>query len=171
MAEPIEIIIRQGGQNGAGLTGSFGGGVGVGSQNVSSRMGAFNQLMGNTSPGDGLFKNFDVVSKEIVDYLKGNVKQAISYSISQYGDMTGNYIGQRQIQNVMSVTGDMIGVVMAGVKLGAPGLAVAIAAKTVSASMQLRSFIIDVKKQNIQAEFMRERAGSTLGSGSRGTYV
>ena len=169
MAEPIEIIIRQGGAGGSLNYGSGSGGS-LGARRSGARMEAFNQLMGNDEPGSGLLKNFTAIDKEIIDYLKGNAKQAIMYGISQYGDMTGDYVGQRQIQNAISAAGDMIGIAMAGIRYGAVGLAVALSAKTVSTSMQLRSFIIDVKKQNIQAEFMRERAGSTLGSGSRGTY-
>lgn len=177
MAEPIEIIIRQGGQNGAGFGGGNNGNAPSGGARSTGRNAPWN-LSGADEKTDVLLKNLTIGEMMIIDYAKKNAKQLINFGIAQYGNLTGDYIGQRNIRNVMSVASSLTNIAMGavmGFKMGGPygavvGAGIALAGEVANVGMQYQTYQTDIKKQNLRADIMRERAGSTLGSGSRGTY-
>ena len=167
MAEPIEIIIRQGGSaGGVGPAGSSGTGLG----GAAAKRGQTTGLLDQNEPGNGLMKQLTLGDAMLIDAMKSQARQIISYGISQYGNLTGDYIGQRNIKNAISVVTDITTIGIATGKYGLPGFIAASIAEVGKIGTQYISYTLDIRKQNIQAEFMRERAGSTLGSGSRGTY-
>jgi len=170
MAEPIEIIIRQGGQGGLGFSGGSGNqqvGPGIASGSRGSRTGL---LSGSMEPGEGLMKQLTLGDAALIGTLKSQIKQGIYYSITQYGNTTGNYIEQRNIRNALSLASTLSAVVIGSVVGGPVGMVASVVLAGTSIVAQKMNYDTDIRKQNIQAEFMRERAGSTLGSGSRGTY-
>lgn len=94
-------------------------------------------------------------AKAIAAYMG---KQAANYAVSNYGNLTGDYIAQANIQGTIEVAGLMalavtgpVGAVAAGA-----GLALRAASKT-----------IDISKQNQQTAYLRERTGMATYSGGR----
>lgn len=164
MAEPIEIIIKQGGTGGDG----FGSGTGgaVGNKPSSAAL----------SRGKGLFQEEDnlvanaVVDAQIVSALIGQVKSSISFGISSYGNMTGDYVGQQRMNETLSIIGDLTTIGLATWKFGSAGLIASGIVVTVNKGMQIINWKTDVAKQNTEASFARERSGNSLNNRSAGTY-
>lgn len=144
MAQPIEIIIRQGGH-------------GSGDKKDKKKK-------------DKKKKEFDTATHYLLNALQSNVKSIINYSISNYGNMTGNYIGQAQINASLEIASTLGTIGLATAKYGAFGFIGATLTVGVNKGLQVFSHYIDVQKANTQASFMRERSGNSLNNGSAGTY-
>lgn len=158
MAEPIEIIIRQGGQGGTG----FGSGTG----------GAVNGSSGASKDSKSENKTIlkSIISNQYVGFVKNQVKSAIMYSLNNFGNMTGDYIGQTEIGQALSIVSDLSSVVMGAYVGGAPGAILAIGNIAFNKGQQMFNGYIEITKQNTQASYMRERSGNSLNNGSSGTY-
>lgn len=89
-------------------------------------------------------------------------KQLASYGVSQYGNLTGNTIQQRQIDNALQI-GSYIGQIAVGGWVGA------IAVATQLTTQGINNFI-STRKANQQAELLYERSGNITIDGGRGTY-
>ena len=150
-----------------------------------------NKLPGGTQPtptptpdgGSGTESdNESALSKfamhQFFNFVESQAKQAVSYSISNIGNFTGDFNEQRQVTALMTLAGKAISLgtsIVAGAKIGGvPGAIVAGVFATSSMIIQdvraerLKSFA-DAKK-NHQIEQLRQRSGMySLMDGSRGT--
>lgn len=171
MAEPIEIIIRKG-------TGGDGSGFGIAGSNESKAM---RGLGFGKEAEDFLKKNEQSGNKMLAAATAAalaTLKKSINYQISQYGNMTGNYIEQAEMQLTLSVVQDIGGVVgatatgaMAGGPVGAViGAVVGTTNLIVNKSFEYRTLQTNVAKLNTYANIMQERSGNMYNNGSRGTY-
>lgn len=174
MAEPIEIIIRKG-------EGGTGTGFGIPGAELSSA--ALNRGSMFGKEGETFLKNnsqddADRFNKSVIAFIIANTKRAINYGISQYGDMTGNYIQQAEFQlanemlnNMLAIGGAFIG---GTVKTGNPIIG-AIAAGFTAGSIgvgygfQYQSLQRNIQKLDTYSNIMQERSGNTYNNGSRGT--
>lgn len=80
-------------------------------------------------------------------------KQALSYAVSNYGNLTGDYIGQARINETLEVAG-LIGMAVAGGWVG-------VAAAVGSVAIKAVNRYVDVKKSEIQSNAMRIRTGAS----------
>lgn len=80
-------------------------------------------------------------------------KQALSYAVSNYGNLTGDYIGQARINETLEVAG-LIGMAVAG---GWVGVAAAVGSLAIKAVNRY----VDVKKSEIHSNAMRIRTGAS----------
>lgn len=85
-------------------------------------------------------------------------KRALQYGIQNYGNLTGDYVGQANISAGLQVAG------LVAMALQGP---VGIAAAAVSLGTQALSYGIDMNKRNREAQFLRERTGMIGISGGR----
>lgn len=109
--------------------------------------------------------------------IASNTGKAIArYAISQYGDMTGDYIGQRKIdyaigvaETVISIGSSTIMGGMAGGIYGAVfGFATSVVSAGVSASTSLKEYEKNVTRANNLANYNAQRIGAILVNGNRG---
>lgn len=89
-------------------------------------------------------------------------KQLASYGVSQYGNLTGNTIRQRQIDNALQV-GSYIGQIAVGGWVGAIAVGVQLTTSGINNAIATR-------KANQQAELLYQRSGNITIDGGRGTY-
>lgn len=85
-------------------------------------------------------------------------KRALQYGIQNYGNLTGDYVGQANISAGLQVAG------LVAMALQGP---VGIAAAAVSLGTQALSYGIDMNKRNREAQFLRERVGMASIYGGR----
>lgn len=134
MAEPIEIVIRK-------------------TQETSQQ-----SQVGATPSSD---KGQESISKKAVNTALVNAgKQLASYGIAQYGNLTGNTIRQRQIDNALNVAG-YIGQIAVGGWVGAISVATQLTTNAIST-------IAEANKTNRQAEMLYQRSGNATINGGRG---
>ena len=79
-------------------------------------------------------------------------RQALSYAVSNYGNLTGDYIGQTRINEGLEVAG-LIGMAASG-WVGAAAAGGSVVIKAVNR-------YVDVKKSEIQSKAMRIRTGAS----------
>lgn len=103
----------------------------------------------NSSPRNGGVTNAVVANV---------AKKAIQYGISQYGNLTGDYVTQANISAMIEIGGL--------VAMAATG-PVGIAAAVTSLGIQAANYGIDMAKKRRETEFLRERTGMTQNSGGR----
>jgi hypothetical protein len=127
-----------------------------------------NQVNANASevsfaPSGGEFakanegKISDIRTGAINAGLIGLGKQALSYGLSNYGDLTGDHIGQTRLNEGLEVAG------LVGMALSSPVGAIAALG---SVGIKAANRYIDVKKSEIASEALRQRVGLSR-SGSR----
>lgn len=97
----------------------------------------------------------DNASKAIAAYMG---KQAANYAVSNYGNLTGDYIAQANIQGAIEL-GGMIGLAFTG-PLGAAVALTGIALKAAAEQTE-------IYKSNLATSNLRERVGMTYYSGGR----
>lgn len=88
-------------------------------------------------------------------------KQGLQYAVSQYGNLTGNSIGQRNINNGIEVA-SMITTIAIGGVVGA----IAVATQT---AINVANQGISNARANQVANMMYERSGNITRNGGRGT--
>jgi len=168
----IEIVIKQGGS----------GGNGTGESSSKTLSGQIKKIKN---------KLFDATEQAAMSYAINTAmsltKSNINYAINNYGNLTGNYIAQREINKALDVLGKAQGIINAGVSgaltgagfgggvYGAvAGAAIGVTTATIQTANQIAqsyiSFATGISKSNYQNQFTREMMGQSLGSGSRGTY-
>lgn len=104
----------------------------------------------------------DIERKAINTALINAGKQLASYGLSQYGNITGNTIRQRQIDNTLQIA-SYVGQVLAGGWVGAISVGVQLTTSGISNAVATR-------KANQQAELLYQRSGNVTLNGGRGTY-
>lgn len=100
-------------------------------------------------------KEKDNTSKAVAAYM---TKQALSYAVSNYGNLTGDYIAQANIQGAIEI-GGLIGLAATG-PIGAVAAATGLVLKAASQE-------IEIYKKNIETENLRMRVGLVNYSGGR----
>ena len=119
----------------------------------------------------------DFARHKFFNFVESQAKQAVSYSISNIGNFTGDYVQQQQVQDAVSVVSTLIDIGMAavaGAKYGpwgaAIGAGVVIAGKAITQGQQLVAGYAQNSLQNRQIAQLRTRAGlNSTNNGSRGT--
>lgn len=137
MAEPIEIVIRK-------------------TQDTSTQ--------GNVSSGGDQTpkKDESTTQKAIKTALVSAGRNIASYGLSQYGNITGNTIAQRNIENALNIAG-YIGQIAVGGWVGAIAVGVQLTTQAFNNS-------IATTRANQQAELLYQRSGNITIDGGRGTY-
>lgn len=103
-------------------------------------------------------------------------KSMARFSISQYGDMTGDYLGQKKIDNAISLAETMISIgtttVMGAMSGGFVGALFGLATSTISAGVNSWQASVQIEKNitraNNAANYNSQRIGSVLVNGNRG---
>lgn len=107
------------------------------------------------------------IAKEASNEASGSVsklvaiqmgKQALQYGMSNYGNLTGDYVTQANIG---------AGVQIAGLVAMASQGPLGIAAAVFSLSTQVLNNGLDIAKKNREVQFLRERVGMTSINGGR----
>lgn len=80
-----------------------------------------------------------------------NLKKGINYGVSMIGDLTGNYMLQNQLQDTISIGGELIS--MANFPVGT-------VAGVFSVTTQTISQVVNTNKANRQASILRARTGN-----------
>lgn len=135
MPEPIEIVIRK-------------------TQDTSTQS--------TTKQNKDTKGKEDVQQKAINTALINAGKQLASYGLSQYGNITGNTIRQRQIDNSLQIA-SYVGQILAGGWVGAISVGVQLTTAGINNTVSTR-------KANQQAELLYQRSGNVTLNGGRGTY-
>lgn len=104
----------------------------------------------------------DTQRKAINTALISAGKQLASYGLSQYGNLTGNTIRQRQIDNTLQI-GSYVGQILVGGWVGAISVGVQLTTSAINNNIATR-------KANQQAELLYQRSGNVTLNGGRGTY-
>lgn len=94
-------------------------------------------------------------SKTIAMYMS---KQALNYAVSNYGNLTGDYIAQANIQGTIEIGG-----IVAMAFTGPVGVVASIGAVGIKVASQQ----IDLYKKNLNTQLLRERTGMNTFSGGR----
>lgn len=136
MAEPIEIVIRKSGET-------------------------FYQAQTPSATSKGGKGSSSVTQKAMNTALVNAGKQIVSAGINQYGNLTGNTLANKQLDNATQVAGyvgqiiagGMIGVIAVGTQLGVQGIA----------------NYVNRQKSNQEAQMLYERSGNVTINGGRGT--
>lgn len=134
MAEPIEIIIRK-------------------TQETAQQ----EQV---TTPSSKKGKE-STKDKAINTALINAGKRIASYGISQYGNLTGNTIRQRQIDDALNIAG-YVGEIAVGGWVGAISVATQVGLGAVGNA-------IATNRANREAQLLYERSGNATINGGRGT--
>lgn len=85
-------------------------------------------------------------------------KQALTYAVSNYGNLTGDYVTQDNIQSAIELIGTV-----ALMATGPVGMVAGVGSMVIKASNRQ----IEVKKRNQEVEFLRMRTGMMDFSGGR----
>lgn len=104
----------------------------------------------------------DIQRKAINTALISAGKKIASYGVSQYGNLTGNTIRQRKIDDTLQVA-SYIGQIAAGGWVGAIAVGVQLTTSAINNETATR-------KANQQAELLYQRSGNITLNGGRGTY-
>ena len=119
------------------------------------------QIAGSTSPEKTAKKQQEeaksgsTAGKLIGVYI---AKQAFQWATSNYGNMTGDYIGQQWISEGIEITGLAIAALKSPMGLAVAGAV--LAKKAIDKA-------VDVQKSRQNAQQLRERVGGTVSSGGR----
>lgn len=93
----------------------------------------------------------DIARSAVVTMAIGYGKKAASYVTGIFGDLTGDYIKQNQVENL--INNAATGMMMAQFPVGTIAGAFSLATQTIS-------YYINVDKQNRQTALLKERSGN-----------
>lgn len=98
-----------------------------------------------------------------------NIRNVLSTAINDYGKFTGNTQSQRDLQNIMSIVGDVESIGFA-IATGNPAvIGVAVVGMGVSKSITAINYALTNNMQEKQTSFIMQRSGNNLVNGGRGT--
>lgn len=117
-----------------------------------------------------------VYAHRVLSLATNTTKGIAKYAVSQYGDMTGDYIGQRKIETTINIAEGIISIgsttVMGGMSGGIPGAVFGFIASTVSVGVNAfqasKEFEKNITRANNAANYNAQRIGSVLVNGNRG---
>lgn len=119
----------------------------------------------------------DFAQHKFFNMIEAQAKQAVTYTLGNIGNFTGNYITQQQVNNALEAVNFLESVGMAalaGSKFGWQGalISAGVSILTQGATRTLNTFtgMLDNTRQNIAIDQLRTRAGlNGTNNGSRGT--
>lgn len=118
-----------------------------------------NGILGTTQKNGATLQRISDGSDNFVKVIAINsAKQAINFGLSNYGNLTGDYLTQENLQAYMDVIG--LGLSMSQGPIG-------IAAAAASITLKAVSHEIELAKKNQLVSILRERTGTNLYSGGR----
>lgn len=97
-------------------------------------------------------------------------KKVGQFAVSNVGNFTGDYVLQRNIQQAMSIVGDLSSIAVGALAGGWVGAIVATAGIVVGNTLEMVGIAQNIKKENYQSNYIKERGGDVYNDGSRGTY-
>lgn len=97
-------------------------------------------------------------------------KKVGQFAVSNVGNFTGDYVLQRNIQQGMAIVGDLSSIAVGALAGGWVGAIVATAGIVVGNTLEAVGIAQNIKKENYQSNFIKERGGDVYNDGSRGTY-
>lgn len=120
------------------------------------------------------------IKQQFLNELKSQATQAVNYSVAQYGNLTGDYITQKNTQYALSVINNIISIgtaAIGGFKLSGGnvwgaviGAGLAVTNQFISFGYQVHGEYINNLKRNREIDILRERSGlNSYLDGSRGT--
>lgn len=118
------------------------------------------------------------IQQQFLNEIKTQAIQAVNYSISQYGNLTGNYVAQRNMQVAQKVINNIISIgtaAIGGATIAGPwgaviGAGLAITNQVISYGYQTFGEYVSNIKQNREINILRDRSGlNSYLDGSRGT--
>ena len=137
MSQPIEIVIRK-------------------TQETSS------QKTTSSVKSEKKTKGEDIKDRVVTTALISAGKSIASYGLRQFGNITGNTIAQRNVNNFLNVA-SYVGQIAAGGWVGAIAVGIQI-------TTQANDININKEKANQQANLLYQRSGNVTIDGGRGTY-
>ena len=114
-------------------------------------------------------KNKVSIESAFVHQMIGTGKQIVSYSASNIGNFTGNFIEQDRVNQNLEILSDMATITLGFASKGVLGGAVAIAGITTKKIFQaISDYRKDILMERDRA-YMLARSGNSTKNGSRGT--
>lgn len=162
----VDIIIST-----TGSTNSTGGIIDGGADNTSN-------MSSLPSAGTGSSKNLvarSVYANQLANAGINALKSTFNFAKSNYGNFTGDYIGQQKIDNVFSVAntfaslgGSIIsGAIVGGIPGAVVGAVVGVANIGINAWQNDVQYKLSIQKTNYSASFNSQRIGVVLNNGGR----
>lgn len=121
----------------------------------------------------------DYAKHRFFNFIEGQAKQAINYTVNNIGNFTGDYIQQQHVQDNLAAANWLINVgnaALAGFKVtGSPygallGAGIAVATSAISYGQQYYAGYLENARLNKNINQLRTRAGlNSSNNGSRGT--
>lgn len=116
-----------------------------------------------------------VGAMKLVNSATSAVKSVINYNLSNYGNLTGDYIGQEKINDTLTMINDLSGIAMGAISGamvgGVPGAIIGAVAGTinfgVNKATSIMSDYVNIAKTNYVASVNANRLGRILVDGSR----
>lgn len=117
-----------------------------------------------------------VYAHRVFSIATSTAKSIARFSISQYGDMTGDYLGQKKIDNAISNAETLISIgsstIMGAMAGGWVGALFGLATSAISAGVNSWQASVQIEKNitraNNAANYNAQRIGSILVNGNRG---
>lgn len=121
-----------------------------------------------TTTTDKKQDNNSWLAHKAMNFLEGQVKQFINYSIGNIGNFTGDYRTQQNISQCVSLGKQLGSIGLTGLLLGPEVMGIALAGTIINTGYQTFSSYVSNQKQNREIEHLRELSGlSGLTNGSR----
>lgn len=116
-----------------------------------------------------------VGAMKLINSATSAVKSLVNYNLSNYGNLTGDYIGQEKINNTLTMVNDLSGIAMGTISGamvgGVPGAIVGFIAGTINFGVGKDTSIMtdytNIAKTNYVASANASRLGRILVDGSR----
>lgn len=117
-----------------------------------------------------------VYAVQMVRAAENMVKNEFNYQISRYGDTTGDYIGQSNIDltmqrvNMIASLGSTVGMgfMVGGVAGAVVGAVISIGTLAQNSVHEVQTFNLNMMKTNASASFSGSMIGSIISGGNRG---
>lgn len=116
---------------------------------------------------DGISLN-GLINHQFYDFAINTAKQMVDFATENIGNFTGDYYVQRSINNVKSISGDLMAIGVGFAKGGVVGGLIATTGVLINRGMQYQLGGVSNRKQNYEISQLREISGlNSLTNGSR----
>lgn len=141
-------------------------GSGIGGDGGSGR----NGYSGTTSQKSGKGQFASYLLHKTLDFAKNEAMNMINYSINNIGNFTGNFVGQRHIQQTIQGAKMLGNIAMATASGGWVGLVVSVASQATNIGLSEYQQYFENRRLNHNIDMLRNLSGlNQLSDGSRGT--
>lgn len=130
-----------------------------------------------TGDGKEIQEKTNAVSKEKAAMIGvfshvaiAQAKKITQFAVSNVGNFTGDYVLQYNTQQLMSIIGDITSIGIGALAGGIPGALAVFTGIAINNTLETIGIAQNIKKENYQANFIKERGGDVYNDGSRGTY-